>query len=74
VRAYAGARLIEIAPICDAGADGQGAPKERAEPIAQGASIGKKSNRETRHVNFEEVKRELESGSKITKSEKKVKT
>jgi len=71
-RTYAGARVIEIAPIRDAGAEEQGAQGDHIEAATLSTSLGKKPNKVTRHVKIEEVKTKTENGSRTTKPENKV--
>jgi len=73
-RTYAGVRVTEVAPICEAKTDRQGAHTERVEPVATLSNIEKKSNGENRRVKIEEVKMEPGNRSATTKSERKVKT
>jgi len=73
-RTYAGARVIEIAPIHGAGLDRQGAQPERVEPVAHSSSIDKKLSGDTRRVKIKEVKMEPGEENRTTRFEKKVKT
>jgi len=71
-RTYAGARVIEIAPIHDTSADKPSAKEERVEALAQRSSIERKPNGETKRVKIEGVKTEPERGSRVIKIEKRV--
>jgi len=73
-RTYAGARVIEIAPIRNTGADRQGTNTERVEATERSSSINKKSSSEKKKVKIEDSKPEQEHEERTVKTEKRIKT
>jgi len=73
-RTYAGARVIEIAPIRDIEADRQNAHTERVESNERSSNISKKPSSEKKRLKIEERNAKPEHEGRTVKTEKKIKT